>query len=197
LKLPRNPHRTDINFFSFQFEVNILWFICRNPFYVKNWKIWCKVINFRYNTASITLCTHSISCALLEFSKFASISKTNSSSRNLVFLIFCIKNKKILGFGGNYSFINKKKFPQKNGEIIFISRFCQNVSFSTCDFNIFPLLWSERSGPKFKFFQLFKDFYVNTRPACSILGKKMHFNFGFWEQAILCMFYLLARAQYN
>ena len=72
-----------------------------------------------------------------------------------------------------------KKYPQKTGKFVFLSRFCQNVSFSTCDFNIFHLLWSERSGSKFKFFQLFKDFYVNTRPACSILGKKCISILGF------------------
>ena len=72
-----------------------------------------------------------------------------------------------------------KKYPQKTGKFVFLSRFCQNVSFSTCDFNIFHLLWSKWSGFKFKFFQLFKDFYINTRPACSILGKKCISILGF------------------
>ena len=61
----------------------------------------------------------------------------------------------------------------------FYQGFVKNVSFSTCDFNIFHLLWSERSGFKFKFFQLFKDFKVNTQPACSILGKKCISILGF------------------
>ena len=86
-----------------------------------------------------------------------------------------------------------KKYPQKTGKFVFLSRFSQNVSFSTCDFNISPLLWSERSGSKFKFFQIFKDFYVKTRPACSILGKKYISTLGFWEQAILRIFHLVAQ----
>ena len=59
---------------------------------------------FCYYTASITSRTHSISCALLEFSKFACISKTNCSSRDLVFLNLVLKIKKKLGLGGFYSY---------------------------------------------------------------------------------------------
>ena len=86
-----------------------------------------------------------------------------------------------------------KKNPQKTGKFVFLSRFSQNVSFSNCNFNIFPLLWCKRSGSKFKFFQLFKDFYVNTRPACNIIGKKCISILGSWGQAILRMFYLVAQ----
>ena len=84
--------------------------------------------------------------------------------------------------------------PQKTSKFVFLSRFCQNVSFSTCDFNIFPLLWSERSGSKFKFFQLFKDFYVNTRPACNILGKKCISILGFGDKpACACSIWLRSK----
>ena len=124
------------------------------------------------------------------------------------FFKFGIKNKRSLGFGSFYSSINKENIHKKHksaSEIIFLSRFLSNVTFSTCDFNIFPLLWSERSGSKFKFFQLFKDFYVNTRPACNILGKKCISILGFgnkpscacsiWLRSKpgLRMFYLVAQ----